>query len=132
MAQDITSSALALLPITNAILDYVTAPTLTTRILPEDIEKDSILMERFATNSFVVRFRYTEVGAQKMLDFNRQHAGLEVITKVGHYEYRATVARLSLRPAGWTEEGWLKRRTSKFVGVSEDDAKKIVQGLRKE
>jgi hypothetical protein len=31
--------------------------------------------------------------------------------------------------AQW-KDGWLKRRTDKSVGVSEDEAKKIVAGLR--
>jgi hypothetical protein len=103
----------------------------TRRILQEDIEQDSIKMERFSTNSFVVRFTYTESGAKKMLAFRREHAGHEVMMHVGNFERRTTIAPLGTRPAGWTEEGWLKRRTDKFFGVSEDDAKKIVEGLRK-
>ena len=106
--------------------------TLPTRhILPEDIEQDSIQTVRFSTNSFAVRFTYTEPGAKKMLTFQREHAGHEIIMQVGSFERRTTIAPLETRPAGWTEEGWLKRRTDKFFGVSEDDAKKIVEGLKK-
>jgi hypothetical protein len=103
----------------------------TRRILPEEIEQDSIQTVRFSTNSFAVRFAYTEPGAKKMLAFRREHADHEVLMQVGSFERRTTIAPLEARPAGWTEEGWLKRRTDKFFGVSEDDAKKIVEGLRK-
>jgi hypothetical protein len=103
----------------------------TSRILPEDIEQDSIQMVRFSTNSFAVRFTYTEAGATKMLALRREHAGHEVVMQVGSFERRFTIALLEAKPAGWTEEGWLKWRTDKFFGVSEDDAKKIVEGLKK-
>ena len=103
----------------------------TRHILSDDIEQDSIKMERFSTNSFVVRFSYTESGAKKMLAFRREHAGHKAMIRVGSFERLTTIASLETRPAGWTEEGWLKRRTDKFFGVSEEDAKKIVEGLRK-
>jgi hypothetical protein len=103
----------------------------TRRILPEDIEQDSIQTVRFSTNSFAVRFTYTAPGAKKMLAFRHKHSGHEVLMQVGSFERRTTIAPLETRPAGWTEEGWLKRRTDKFFGVSEDDAKKIVEGLMK-
>jgi hypothetical protein len=102
----------------------------TRRILPEDIEQDSIQTVRFSTNSFVVRFSYTEAGAKKMLAFRREHAGQEVVTQVGNFECRGMVSPIDARPQGWTEEAWLKRRTDKFFGVSEDNAKKILEGLR--
>jgi hypothetical protein len=101
------------------------------RILPEDIEQESIQIVRFSTNSVTVRFTYTEEGAKKMLTFEREHAGQEVITHVGILERRGMIAPLSARPQGWTEEGYLKHRGDKFSGVSEGDAKKIVEGLRK-
>jgi hypothetical protein len=100
-------------------------------ILPEDIEQDSVQMLRFSTNTFAVRFTYTEAGAKKMLAFERAHAGREVITQVGAFERRGMIAPLSARPQGWTEAGYLKHRGDKFFGVSEDDAKNIVKGLRK-
>lgn len=103
----------------------------TRRILPEDIQQDSIELGQVGTNKYYVRFAYTEAGAKKMLAFRNEHAGHEVITQVGSFERRGTIAPLSSRPAGWTEEGWLKRRTDKFFGVSEDEARKIVEGLKK-
>jgi hypothetical protein len=114
-----------------AVATFAQEQTLPTRrILAEDIQQDSIELHQFSTNSFVVRFTYTEAGAKKMLAFRREHAGHEVLTQVGSFERRGTIAPLERRPAGWTEEGWLKRRTDKFFGVSEDDAKKIVEGLK--
>ena len=89
----------------------------TRRIVPEDIEQDSSQMVRFSTNSFTVRFTYTEPGAKKMLAFRREHAGHAIVMQVGSFERRTTIAPLETRPAGWTEEGWLKRRTDKFFGV---------------
>lgn len=101
------------------------------RILPEDIEQSSIQMVRSSTNSFAVRFTYTEAGAKKMLAFEREHAGHEVITQVGAFERCGMIAPLSTRPQGWTEEGYLKHSGDKFFGVREDGAKKIVDGLKK-
>ena len=109
--------------------NQIAAPT--RRILPGDIEQDSIQMVRFSTNSFAVRFTYTEAGARKMLAFEREHAGHEVITQVGSVVRRGIIAPLSARPQGWTEEGYLKHRGDKFFGVSEEEAKKIVDGLKK-
>ena len=106
-------------------------PVAARRILPEDIEQDSILTVRFSTNSFAVRFTYTEAGAKKMLAFRREHSGHEVVMQVGSFERRYTIAPLEVKPAGWTEEGYLNHRGDKFFGVSEDDAKKIVDGLKK-
>lgn len=100
-------------------------------ILPEDVEPSSVQTVRVATNGLAVRFTYTEAGARKMLAFRREHAGHEVVMRVGSFERRATMSSLEMKPEGWTEEGWLKRRTDKFFGVSEDDAKRIVAGLKK-
>jgi hypothetical protein len=99
------------------------------RILPEDIEQSSIRLVRIATNSFAVRFTYTETGARKMLAFEREHRGQEIIIRVGTFEHRGTIAS-SVQTPGWTEEGWLKWRTDKFFGVNEDQAKQIVDGLK--
>lgn len=106
-------------------------PVPTRRILPEDIQQDSIRVVRFSTNSCAVRFTYTEAGARKMLAFSREHAGHEVVMQVGVFERRTTIASRETRPAGWTEEGYLKHRGDKFFGVSEDDANKIAEGLRR-
>jgi hypothetical protein len=125
---------------TNGVSDYVTLPkpTPTICILPEEIEQGSIQIDQFTTypdnsnaDNLVVRFVYTEAAAKKMLAFRREHAGHEVVTLIGSIERRGTIAPLGLKPAGWTEEGWLKRRTEKFFCLSEDAAKKIVEGLTK-
>ncbi len=107
------------------------------RILPEEIVQDSIQLVRFSTNSFAVRWTYTEAGAKKMLAFREAHEGQKVRTVVGSFE--SPPGEMVFRPmppvftnyAQW-KEGWLKHRTDKFFGVSEDDAKKIVAGLKTE
>jgi hypothetical protein len=123
---------------TNAVPNYMRAPesTPTRRILPEDIVQESIQLWRFSTNSFAVRWTYTEAGAKKMLAFRENHEGQMVRTVVGSFE--SPPGEISMfRPmpptftnyARW-KEGWLKRRTDKFFGVSEGNAKKIVAGLK--
>lgn len=63
------------------------------------------------------------------------HQRQTVRTVVGDYEFVGQVAPASaLLPgvASYSEwrEGWLKHRVGKFFGVSEDDAKKIIAGLK--
>ena len=133
LAQD-KSTDLFVWPVTaktNAESDYVTLrkPTPTRSIVPEDIEEGSIKMLRMSTNGFVVRFTYTDAGAKKMLDFRREHLGGDVVIRVGSYECRARL--FDGRMEGWTEAGYLKHRGDKFHVVSEDDAKKIIEGLTK-
>ena len=100
-------------------------------ILPEDVAQDSIQQLPFGTNSFVVRWTYTEAGAKKMLAFRKAHDGQEVIIRAGRFEFRGGIKPRDSYPPGWVnDEGWLKRRTDKFFGVSETDAKKIVEGLK--
>ena len=106
------------------------------RILPEDIVQDSIQLVRVSTNSFAVRWTYTEAGAQQMLAFQEAHEGQEVCTVVGSFESQHHQTMFHPMPphsttyAQW-KEGWLKHRRDKFFGVSEEDAKKIVDGLKK-
>jgi hypothetical protein len=103
----------------------------TIRILPEDVVQASIEQSRGpsgTTNKFTVRWKYTEVGAKKMLTFWREHAGERVLELVGDFESRPTIS--IAKPANWAEEGWLKSRTDKFFAVTEEDAKKIVAGLK--
>jgi hypothetical protein len=99
------------------------------RILPEDIEVGSVQMRRMTTNRFVVRFTYTDAGARKMLAFRREHLGRDVVISVGSYECRTKLSDAKME--GWTEAGYLKHRGDKFYGVSEDVAKRIVEGLTK-
>jgi hypothetical protein len=122
--------------LTNAAPNYVKAPesTPTRRIVPEDIVPDSIQLIRFSTNNFAVRWTYTEPGAKKMLAFREAHEGRKVRIVIGEFEGQP--GEMVFRPmpptftnyAQW-KEGWLKHRTDKVVGVSEDKAKKIVAGL---
>jgi hypothetical protein len=107
----------------------------TRRILPEDIVQDSIQLVRFATNSFAVRWTYTEAGAKNMLAFTEAHVGETVRTEVGSFEFTGGIAPFTSLPgcASYSEwrAGWIKHRTDKVFGVSEEDAKKIVAGLKK-
>ena len=100
------------------------------RILPADVFQESIQQSQMDTKGFVVRWTYTQDGAHKMLAFWRAHAGQAVLTQIGSFEQRSTISEVEA--PGWTEEGWLKQRTDKFIVVSEVDAKKIVVGLRKQ
>ena len=107
----------------------------TRRILPKDVVQDSIQLHRISTNSFMVRFTYTEAGASRMLAFDEAHQGQAVATLVG--EFKTPPVEIMFRGipphaatyAQW-KEGWLKYRTSKFFGVSEGDANKILAGLK--
>jgi hypothetical protein len=107
---------------------HETLPTI--RILPVDVVQTSIEHVRSpaGTNKFVVRWTYTEAGARKMLAFWRAHAGEKVLEQVGDFEIRPTIS--SAKPPNWTEQGWLKSRTDKFFAVAEEDAKKIVAGIK--
>jgi hypothetical protein len=102
----------------------------TRRILPDDIEQDSIKVVQFSTNRFAVRFTYTESGARKMLAFRHEHSGCEFMLQVDGFQRRGKIAPVSVRPQGWTEEGYLRHRGDKLFGVSQEDAEKIVAGLR--
>ena len=71
-----------------------------------------------------------------MLAFHEAHEGQKVRTVIGSFESPPSENVFRPMPPYFTnytqwKEGWLKHRTDKFFGVSEDDAKKIVEGLRK-
>lgn len=101
------------------------------RIVAEDIVPGSVQQLRMGTNQFAVRWTYTEAGAKKMLAFWKAHDGQEVVTRVGSFERRGQIMPRKSYPPGWaSDEGWLKARTDKFIGVSEEDAKAIKAGLR--
>lgn len=107
------------------------------RILPEDVVQDSIEQFRFATNNFAVRWTYTESGGQKMLAFWEAHQGKKVRTVIGRFQGQST--RILFQPippfvTNYTQwkDGWIKRRTDKVVGVSEENAKAIAAGLKKQ
>ncbi len=107
----------------------------TRRILPEDVVQDSIQTFQFSTNIFAVRWTYTEAGVQKMLAFNEAHEGQKTRLVVGSFELPTSEGVFRPMPPTFTnyvqwKEGWLKHRTDKIAGVSKDDAKKIVAGLK--
>ena len=112
------------------------APALPTiRILPEDVVQNTIQQIRFNTNSFAVRWTYTEEGARKKLAFWEAHEGQKVKTAVGSFETGSGERIFRPMPPAFTnyaqwKEGWLKRRTDKIFGVSENDAKAIAAGLK--
>src|SRR5450759_5411016 len=91
---------------TNGVPNCVSVPEAvpTRRILPEDIVQDSIRLFRFSTNSFAVRWTYTEAGAKKAIAFWEAHPS-------PHANYTAQ----------W-KEGWLKRRTNKCFFKTEETA----------
>jgi len=98
---------------TNGVPNYVSVPEAvpTRRILPEDIVQDSIQLFRFSTNSFAVRWTYTEAGAKKAIAFWEAHPS-------PHANYTAQ----------W-KEGWLKRRTDKCFFKTEETAKAFMAEL---
>jgi len=142
-AQDASFASLGTLlgesdPDTNAASNYVVAPESvpTIRILPEDVVQDSVQQFRFSTNRHAVRWAYTEAGAQRWLAFREAHENQKVRIVVGDFETPLTLGVFRPMPPAFTnyaqwKEGWLKRRTDKFVGVSEDEAKAITAGLRR-
>jgi hypothetical protein len=101
----------------------------TIRVLPEDVVQDSVQKNRMGTNIFVVRWKWTEEGAKKMLAFEEAHEGKITCTLFG--DYRSIAARAP-GPDYYTEwkEGWLKTRTTKIVSLTENEADKIVAGLK--
>ncbi len=112
-------------------------PVPTRTILPEEIVQESIRSYRPSadTNRFIVQWTYTETGAKKMLAFREAHKGQKIRTVIGNFESQP--AEFIFRPmppvftnyAQW-KEGWLKHRRDKVFFVSEDDAQKIVAGLK--
>ena len=105
------------------------------RISSEDVVQSSIQEFRLSSNSFAVRWTYTEAGAKKMLTFREAHESQTIRTVVGDYEFIGQLAPSSALPPGvasyseW-REGWLKHRGDKFFGVSETEAQKILVGLK--
>ncbi len=108
----------------------------TVRILPKDVVQDSVEQVRFTTNTFVVRWTYTEAGARKMLAFREAHEGKKARTVVGSFETPPSEVMFRAMPPLFTnyvqwKEGWLKRRTDKFFGVSEAEANAITASLKR-
>ena len=89
-------------------------PTL--RILPEDVDQDSIRQSQAATNRFIVRWVYTGVGAKKVLDFREAHECKKVREVIGSFEALVSGTRFQSMPPCFTnytqwKEGWIHFRT---------------------
>src|SRR5690349_17395502 len=97
VAEDKTSDifGLRLFPstATNTVPNYVAMPatTPTSHILPENVVQESVQLFRFSTNSFVVRWTYTEAGAKKALsswEANTNHSTMSAEWKAGWLKHR--------------------------------------------
>jgi len=102
------------------------------RLSPDDFVQDSIKQVHWTTNTFAVKWTYTEAGAKKMLAFWELHPGQKVCIQVGDFKtppFLAPEATSPITHSDWKAD-WLKRRTDKFLGVSESDARKIVTGMK--
>ena len=115
-------------PGTGLVPEVVPPPIPTRRIVPSEIVQDSIHLYRTTRGDLAVRWKYTEAGATNMLAFRDAHEGETVRLVIGTWQSRPHEYSRAL-PAQW-RAGWLKTRTDKIIGVSEDDAKKIVAGLK--
>jgi hypothetical protein len=79
--------------------------------LPEDVVKDTIQLIQFSTNTFAVRWTYTEAGAKKAIaswEANGAHNGVT---------------------AEW-KKGWLKHPTTKHFFRSKASAEELVARLK--
>jgi hypothetical protein len=99
------------------------------------IEAIPVTPTNLFAKSFAVRWTYTEAGAMKMLAFNEAHEGQKTRIVIGNFESPLGENVFRPMPPAFTnyvqwKEGWLQHRTDKIVGVSADDAKQIVAGLK--
>jgi len=120
-------------PATGLVPEVVPPPIPTRHIVPSEIVQESIRLVRTSNKQIGVRWIYTEAGASNMLAFREAHEDQAVRIVIGTYQGSPHVHSHLLPPgitnyAQW-KEGWLKHRGDKIVGVSEDDAQKIVAGL---
>jgi hypothetical protein len=102
------------------------------RLVPGDFVQDSIKQVHWTTNTFTVKWKYTEAGAKKMLAFWGQHPGQKVCVQVGDFQTPPYVAPEPIDPKthfDWRAD-WLKHSTDKFMNLSESDAKAVVGGMR--
>ena len=131
-------SELKSLPARHILLEDIVQDSIQLRpiSIPKDISEEVSRLLRISTNSFVVRWKYTEEGAKRTLAFRETHQGQEVRTVIGDFsQTRCEIGPQSLPwpfvkdYAEW-KQGWLERRTDEMIGVGEEDAKKIVAGLK--
>jgi hypothetical protein len=102
------------------------------RLVPEDFVQDSIKQVHWTTNTFAIKWKYTEAGAKKMLAFWGQHPGQKVCIQIGSFQTPPFVAPEPIDPvthSDWRAD-WLKRRTDKFMNLNESDAKEVVTGIK--
>lgn len=131
-AQEQTNLAIQLLPREGKDL-VKNVPTI--QILPADIVQTSIQEFRSSSNSFDVRWTFTEAGAKKILEFREAHEAQKICTIVGDFVSIGVVPPHSTLPPGFGSysewrEYWLKHRTEKIFGASEAAAQKILAGLK--
>jgi hypothetical protein len=116
------------------------------RISPDDIEQHSIQLLRIQTNGLLaVAWTYTEAGAKKVVAFREAHEAEATRVVIGEYEGPPIKHFFNPNPAPpriqndaqWKSdflkwnEGFLKHRRDRIFTASEDEAKKIVDGLKK-
>jgi hypothetical protein len=123
------------IPGTGLVPEVVPAPIPARHIVPDEIVQESIQLVRFTNKQIGIRWTYTEAGASNMLAFREAREGQTVRTIIGTYESRPHEISFHPMPPTFTnyaqwKAGWLKTRTDKVVGVSEDDARKIIAGLK--
>lgn len=122
------------IPGTGLVPEVVPPSIPTRRIVPSEIVQESIRLVRTTNKQIGVMWTYTEAGASNMLAFREAHEGQTVRTVIGTYQSRPHEHSRLLPPgitnyAQW-KAGWLKSRTDKIVGVSEDNAQRIIAGLK--
>lgn len=102
------------------------------RLVPADIVQESLKTVRWTTNSYAVKWRYTETGAKKVLAFWGRHEGQKVCFQVGAYITPAFVAPASIDPLTHSDwrESWLKRRTDQLLNLGENDVTTVVAALK--
>jgi len=105
-------------------------------IRADDVEEDSIKVLPFSTDRLYVRWTYTKEGAEKMLAFWESHRGQTVRTVSGTFESKVgEVAKFQPMPPAFTtyaewREGWLRSRTDDYAGLTREEARKLVAGLK--
>jgi hypothetical protein len=109
-------------------------------ILPADVVPDSVIKVRFnmgesSGNNFGVRWRFTEVGANKALAFWEKHNGQKVHTIIGDY-VSPPERGIQSTPPGDTNyiqwrDGWLKKsRMHTTIFSNEKEANIVYLALK--
>lgn len=104
----------------------------TIHLMPADIVQESIKQVHWTTNTFAVKWKYTEDGAKRMLDFWMQHSGQKICIAVGTFStppFKAPEPLNPLTQSDWKKR-WLEIRTDKFINLNEEAAKSIVVAMK--